>query len=99
MSADKLAALAGVLLSLLLSYFPGLSSWYGTLAGKSKSLVFLGLLLAGTLLSFGVSCANFQIVIFPDVACTRDGLLLAVNSFVAAAIAGAGTYVTTNKLK
>lgn len=38
MNADFLSMIAGVLLSLLFSYMPGASDWYGALDGVHKRL-------------------------------------------------------------
>lgn len=68
MDSNQLSALAGVLLSLVMSYFPGLREWFAAKDSATKSLVMLGLLAlvaVGSLLykcNLGVECitANWQ---------------------------------------
>jgi hypothetical protein len=88
MSAEQLAAIAGLILSLLFSYVPGLSDWYGALEPTRKRLVMAGLLLAVAGGTFGLSCAG----VVDAVACTQKGALALVSAFIAALVANQATY-------
>jgi hypothetical protein len=83
MSAEQLSLIAGILLSLGFSYVPGLNAKFASLAGETKRLIMLGLLLVVSGAVFGLSCAN----IFPTVSCDQAGALGLVEVFVLAAIA------------
>jgi hypothetical protein len=85
---QTLAAVAGVVLSLLFSYVPGLRDWFDALAGDYKRLIMLVLLGAVALATFGLSCAG----VIADVACTQQGALGLLNLFIAAAIANQAAY-------
>lgn len=56
MTPEELAALAGVVLSLLFKYFPVLNVWYGGLTKVYKQLLMLGLIFVVGLGAFGLSC-------------------------------------------
>ena len=83
MSSEQLSVIAGVVLSLVFSYVPGLNAKFAGLAGEYKRLIMLGLLLLVGAASFGLSCAN----VFPTVTCDQTGALGLVQAFVFAAVA------------
>lgn len=89
MSADLLASLAGILLSLLFSYIPGLNGWFDLLEPIFKRLLMLLLLILVSAAAYGLSCAG----IFPTVTCDREGLLGLVSAFVGAMIANQAAYL------
>jgi hypothetical protein len=88
MSSELLASIAGITLSLLFSYIPGLSTWYATLTGQYKSLLMAGLLLVTAAAIFGLSCAN----VAAYVTCDQAGAISLVKIFIAALIANQATY-------
>lgn len=92
---DGISALAGLLLALILGFVPVVKTWYAEFTQEQKQLVFLGFLLVGSGISFGLSCANVEIRFVPVVACSRDGVLDLVNNFIVAMVAGVSTYATT----
>ena len=89
MTAEKLAVLAGIILSLLFSYIPGLSDWFGKLEGIQKRLVMLALLLVVAAGAFGLSCAQ----VITEVTCDQAGAMGLVQAFIAAVIANQATYL------
>jgi putative flippase GtrA len=85
---QTLAAVAGVVLSMLFSYVPGLREWFDALAGTNKRLVMLALLLAVSLATFGLSCAG----IIADVSCTQEGAIGLLKLFIVAAVTNQTAY-------
>lgn len=91
MDADRLAMLAGVIISLAFSYIPQLQNWYDKLASNIKRLIMLGLMavIAGSM--YGLACAG--IVEFAgELTCDRPGLVELIWAFFYAAIANQTTY-------
>ena len=95
LNQEVLATVAGIVLSLLFSYIPGLKSWYENLSGDYKSLIMLAALLVVTLGILGLSCIDW----IDAVACDVTGIKELIWIFVLAAIANQGTYTVTRKLK
>ncbi len=93
MDAEFLSMIAGILLSLLFSYVPGASGWYGALDGVHKRLVMLGLLFLSAAGVFALSCAG----VYDYVACSQAGAVQAVEAFVSAVIANQATYLISPK--
>lgn len=87
-----LASIAGVLLSLIMSYVPGLKDWYDGLTAQSKQLVMLGLLL---LVSVGVFLLSCGALVQYGVTCDVAGAWGLIQVFIAAMIANQGTYSIT----
>lgn len=54
-----IGAIAGVTLSLLWKYFPGLKKWYVGLSGDAKGGINLGLITAVTAALYGLSVVEF----------------------------------------
>lgn len=88
MSAEQLAAIAGIILSLLFSYIPGLSDWYDHLDSTQKRLAMAALLLGVSGGIFGLSCGN----VITAVVCDKSGALGLIQAFIAALIANQATY-------
>ena len=93
MTAEQLAALAGVALSLFISYFPGISKWYDGLDAIGKRGVMGLLIIAVAAGALGLSCAG----VIADVECTQIGALALLNAVVAALIANQATYLLSPK--
>lgn len=93
MSAELLAGLSGGLLSLLMSYVPGLNTWYAALESTWKSLLMLGALVVVAASAFALSCAGwaegFGIV---GLTCDQAGLQRLLSAFVAALVMNQATY-------
>lgn len=93
MNAELLAGIGGVVFSLLFSYFPGLSKWYGPLLPDKKRLIMLGVLVASALGIFGLACVE----IYNLVSCNAVGAWALVEYFVLAAIANQAAYQLSPK--
>jgi hypothetical protein len=91
MSAEQLAAIAGVLLSLLFSYVPGLSDWYGALDPTKKRLVMAALLLVVAVGVFAASCGQFVAGVV-GVTCDKGGALALISAFITALVANQAAY-------
>jgi len=89
MTSVALSSIAGVLLSLLFSYVPGLNTWYAKLASEYKRLLMLGLLLVVALGVYGVSCLGWFAT---GVTCDKAGALALLQAFAMAAIANQTAY-------
>lgn len=95
MTSEKLAIAAGIILSLLFSYVPGLNDWYQKLEGTYKRLIMLSALVMVTAGAFGLSCWN----IFPKpiVTCDLAGAWGLVDALFKALVANQTTYLITPK--
>lgn len=80
MTPEQLATIAGIVLSLLFKYFPGLNTWFAGLTKTVKRLVMLGLLLAVGLGAYGLSCVGLGSFLGIELVCDQEGLwaLLAI---------------------
>ena len=93
MSEQVVSLAAGILLSLIFSYFPGVKEWFNGLSGDYKRLIMLGSLLLVSLGIFGLGCLGR----YEGVTCDVDGLWQVGEVFLLAAIANQSTYTLTNK--
>lgn len=89
MTADLLSSVSGVILSLLFSYLPGLSAWYGEQSGDKKRIIMLGMLALVAAGMYALDCGGIMVKFAPDLAgmCGEDGRVQVVRAFVTAAIA------------
>jgi hypothetical protein len=90
MTADKLAAIAGVLLSLIFAYVPKLNDKYAALDGVYKRLIMAGLLLVVSLGAFGLACVAPDQITF--LACTKADAWSLAWTFIAALVANQGAF-------
>ena len=91
MTSGKIAAAAGIVLSLLFSYVPGVSKWYNGL-GKIEKQGTMGVaLIAATAALFGLSCAGF----LDAVTCDAGGAVAAIGMLIDALVANQATYLIT----
>lgn len=95
LTADQLSALSGVVLSLVLSYVPGLSDLYGSLDATEKRLVMAVLLVSVAVGALGLSCSD----IIAAVECSKIGLVSLVDAFLAALVANQAAYLISPKPK
>jgi len=93
MTADELSAIAGVVLSLVFSYIPGVSKWFEGLASGYKQLTMGTLLLVVACVIFGLACWG----IVDTVVCDQAGALGLVKVLIAALIANQSVYLITKK--
>lgn len=87
-----IAGIAGVALSLVFAYVPGIEGWFNALDGTYKRLINLGALALVSGAVYGLSCAGWFNV---PVACDQAGLEALLTAFVAAAIANQTAYLMT----
>jgi hypothetical protein len=92
MTSDKLAALVGVLISLLFAYLPGVKTWIEKQSSELKGGLTAGLTILAGIAIYGLSCAGW----FMDlgVICSKAGLQQLVTTIIGALVGLAGTYVT-----
>jgi hypothetical protein len=95
MSAELLASLAGILLSLLFSYIPKLSEWFAVLDGVYKRLIMAGLLVVVAGGAFGLSCAG----VISAVTCDQPGAIGLIKAFLAALIANQSIFLISPETK
>lgn len=91
LTAEQLSAIAGIILSLALSYIPGLRTAFAGLAGEYKQVIMLGLLALVAGGAFALSCGQ----VIDAVACTKDGALGLLTSFIAALVANQAAYTVS----
>jgi hypothetical protein len=99
-SAEFITTAGGVLLSLGISYIPGLQARFDRLDGVHKRLVMLGLLALASLGVFGLACLQWgdagnplQALGVQGVTCSQAGALGLIRSFVLAVIANQATFL------
>jgi len=88
-TAEDLAAIAGVMLSLAFSYVPGLRNRYEPLDSVWKRVIMAALLLLVAVAIWFLSCAE----IVSAVSCTREGILALARVFIVALIANQSAYL------
>lgn len=94
MTDQMISALAGVLLSLLFSYVPGLSTWYESLEGTYKRLVMLAALLSVASGALALSCLGIPAIGGASLpSCDQAGLIGLLEALVLALIANQATYL------
>lgn len=97
MNAQTLALVAGVIISLLFSYVPGLNVKFGALASETKRVILLGIMLLVGVAAFALSCTTFGGLFGIPIVCTQGGLAELIQAFVLAAIANQTTYQLTTE--
>lgn len=93
MEANVVAGVAGILLSLIFGYVPGLRPWFEALDAVRKAQVMAGLLLLAAAGLFGAACYTPWAV----VECSEAGFWQLVELFVAALVANQATYTLAVK--
>ena len=93
LTPEILSAVAGILLSIFASYFPGFSAWYEALNATHKRLVMLAMLLVVSLAAFGISCAGLE----NTVSCTQSGAWILVKIFITALVSNQAAYLISPK--
>ena len=88
MNADLLAGMAGVVFSLVFSYFPGLNKWYEPLPSDKKRLIMLASLVVTAAGVFALACFGK----YDLVTCEAVGAWALLEYFVLAAIANQAAY-------
>lgn len=93
MSSELLASIAGIVLSLVFSYIPGVSTWFEKLLPSVKQAVMGGLLFLVAAAIFGLGCAGIDV----GVTCDVTGLIEMVQILIAALVANQSAYLITRK--
>ena len=93
MSAELLSSVAGIVLSLMFSYIPGIKSWFENLENMYKQSIMGILLFLVAVAVYGLSCLG----VGSWVACTKEGGLGLLNIFIYALIANQSAYLITKK--
>ena len=99
MTPTLLSSLAGIALSIIFSYIPGISTRYEALTATNKRLVMLFLLAVVSTAAFGFACLGW-LPYFGDqisVSCTQQGGVELLTAFVLALVANQSTYLITPK--
>jgi hypothetical protein len=89
MTTEQLAAISGVILSLLFSYTPGLSDKFDKLEPTYKRLIIAALLALVAGAVFGLACGN----VIDTVTCDKPGAIGLVNALIAALVANQAAYL------
>jgi hypothetical protein len=92
MTPETLALVAGIILSLIFSYVPGLNTKFAGLSSEIKRVIILGLCILVGAGAFGLTCAGFGSVVGAQLACTKEGLVTLFQSIVLVAIANQSAY-------
>jgi hypothetical protein len=90
MENNAIAGFAGLLLSLLFGYVPGLRDWYEALDGVRKAQVMAGLLLLAAGGLYAAACYTPWSV---GVTCGEPGFWALVEMFLAALVANQAAYL------
>ena len=93
MSSELLASIAGIVLSLVFSYIPGIKQWFENLSPAVKQAVMGGLLLVVAAAIFGLSCLGIEV----GVSCSAEGALGLLRLLIAALVANQSVYLITKK--
>lgn len=86
---ELLAMVAGVVLSLLFSYLPGLRTMFGGLLPETKRLVMLAILAISAIAITVLTCAG---VVSSGVTCDRAGIIQVIWIFILAMIGNQTTF-------
>lgn len=89
MNAESLSLAAGIALSLVFSYVPGLNAKFAALRPDYKRLIMLGALLVTAGAVFGIACSGWFDV---GVGCNQAGAVEIGKAFVLALIANQAAY-------
>ena len=95
MTSEQLGSIAGIVLSLLFSYIPGVRDRFALLSSTEKSLFMAAMLLAVSIGALGLSCAAVVNVI----ECSQSGVVQLVSVFISALVANQATYVLSPQVK
>lgn len=94
-TADFISSVAGILLSLVFSYIPGLNTAFAKLDTGKQRLIMLASLVVVSLALVGISCAGFAKDLGIALTCDRSGFVLVAQAFVFSLIANQAAYSIT----
>ena len=90
LTSDVIAGAAGIALSLLFSFTPGLAQWFAAKDGTVKRLFMLGAVVLVAIGALALACANIQGLPFA-VACTQTGIVGLVQAVIVCLMANQAT--------
>lgn len=93
-TSEMLVGIAGVVLSLLFSYIPGLRVWYAGLISETKQLIMLGLILAISAAVYVLGCNG---ILVTNIACDKGGIVSFVLIVITAIISNQAVYSISPK--
>lgn len=92
--ANLFPYLAGIILSLVFAYVPGLEAWYAALTSVGKRVVMLALLAIVAIGYVALGCSPFGAQFgVPAEVCTQAGFVSVIQAFIAALLANQATYL------
>jgi hypothetical protein len=94
MTSQTLLIILGAALSLLLSYIPGLATWFQPLPDDKKRFIMLIMLVVITGAIFGLSCVGWM----DAVTCDKPGAIGLITAFLLALMANQSTFAISPKI-
>lgn len=91
-TSEMIVAIAGVVLSLLFSYIPGLRVWFAGLVSEKKQLIMLGLLVLVSGGFFALGCFD---ILATGITCDKPGVISLVFMLISGIVANQATYLIT----
>jgi len=95
MTVETISASAAMILSLIMSYVPGISTKYQQLSSEYKSLVMVGMLLLVAIGTVALACAGLSADFGLEVTCDRLGIVAVLRAFIAALVANQAIYMVS----
>jgi len=95
MTEIQLSTIVGILLSLIFSYVPGLSTWYDARPTDIKRMIMGGLLIVTTVAIFGLTCTGMGPDLGLTAVCSKSGALDLLSLLVAALVANQSAFLVT----
>jgi len=92
---ELLVSIAGIVITLIFSYTPGLRTRFAALQTEYQRLIMLGILVGIVAGIVGLSCAGFAADIGLLVTCNRSGVVNLVSALIIAIMANQSTYSLT----
>ena len=93
MTATFLCGIAGVVISLLAEFVPGLSTWYNKLTDTWQRLTMLAVVVVVAAAIFGLSCGS----VVTYVTCDKAGIISLLTAIGTALVTNQVTFVITPK--
>ena len=97
MTANVISLSAGVILSLLFSYVPGVNGWFNKFDGTRKRLIMLLLLVVAAAAGFGISCLGWAEAFNLSVTCDTAGAVGLFQQLMIAIIGNQSIYSISPK--
>ena len=89
-SSELIVSIAGIVLSLLFSYIPGLRTWYAALVVETKQLIMLGLLVVVSGSIFALGCYG---ILSTGIACDKYGIIALVQMLIVGVVSNQAAYL------